>query len=102
MLTTKVNFSSVFINIGINGDLASYEKLQTELFNENYIDIVEKSWGKKSSSVGNWDVSSTDESNVKEIISAYISSILRIKNKKSFGLPQTIVITIVLWQCSNQ
>ena len=76
------------------------------LFNENYIDIVEKSWGKKSSSVGNWDISSTNESNVKEIISAYISSILRIKNdinlEKSFGLPQTIVITIVLWQCSNQ
>ena len=64
-----------------------------EFFNEGYINIMEKSWGKKPSSVGKSDDSPTDEFNVKEINSAYSSSILRIKNdinlEKSFELPET-------------
>ena len=64
-----------------------------EFFNEDYINIVEKWWCKKPLSVGKSDDSPTDELNVKEINSAYSSSILWIKNdinlEKSFELPET-------------
>ena len=94
-LTRKGNFSSDFIRIEIKGDLVSDEKQMVELFNENYINIVEKSSGKKPSSVGTSGDGSSYESNVKETIFAYSSylSILRIKNdinfKISVELPET-------------
>ena len=94
-LTRKGNFSSDFIRIEIKGDLVSDEKQIVELFNENYINIVGKSSGKKPSSVGTSGDGSSCESNVKETIFAYSSylSILLIKNdinfKISVELPKT-------------
>ena len=53
-----------------------------ELFNGHYINIVEKSSGKKPLSLGNSSDASQDEMTVKEIISVYSNhpSIWKIKN----------------------
>ena len=64
-----------------------------KLFNEHYINIVEKSSGKKPLSLGNFSDTSQDEMTVKEIISVYSShpSIWKIKNlcvhEDKFDLP---------------
>ena len=64
-----------------------------ELFNGHYINIVEKSSGKKPLSLGNSSDASQDEMTVNEIISAYSNhpSIRKIKNlcvpEKTFHLP---------------
>ena len=44
--------SNDFINVEKDGDLISNEKELVELFNENYINIVENCSGKKPSSLG--------------------------------------------------
>ena len=51
-LTNKVGIVNDFISAEKDGDLASNEKEIVELFNQNYINIVEDSSGKKSSSLG--------------------------------------------------
>ena len=87
-----------FNRIEINGDLVSDEKQLVELFYENYISIVYKSSSIKHLSVGNSNDSSTDESNVKEIINAYSAqtSLLQIKNdtnlEKSLNHPKQIAL----------
>ena len=87
-----------FNRIEINGDLVSDEKQLVELFYENYINIVYKSSSIKHLSVGNSNDSSTDESNVKEIINAYSAqtSLLQIKNdtnlEKSLNHPKQIAL----------
>ena len=64
-----------------------------ELFNEHYINTVEKSSGKKPLSLGNSSDASQDEMTVNEIISTYSNhpSIRKIKNlcvpEKTFHLP---------------
>ena len=64
-----------------------------ELFNEHYINTVEKSSGKKPLSLGNSSDASQDEMTVNEIISAYSNhpSIRKIKNlcapENTFDLP---------------
>ena len=52
-LTNKGCISDDFISIEKDGELISNEKELVEIFNENYINIVEKSSGKKPSSLGN-------------------------------------------------
>ena len=86
-LTNKGCISNDFISIEKDGELISNEKELVEIFNENYINIVEKSSGKKPSSIGDCLNASEDVSTVKEIIARYSNhpSIQKIKNSFSFN-----------------
>ena len=86
-LTNKGCISDDFISIEKDGELISNEKELVEIFNENYINIVEKSSGKKPSSLGNCLNASEDEKTVIEIISAYSKhpSIQKIKSSFDFN-----------------
>ena len=92
--TNKVCISNDFISVEKDGDLISNEKELVELFNQNYINIVENSSGKKPSSLGDCLNASQDELTVKEIISVYSNhpSIQKIKSafntESKFDLPK--------------
>ena len=94
-LTNKGGISNDFISVEKDGDLISNEKEIVELFNQNYINIVESSSGKKPSSLRNCFNASQDELTVKKkIISLYsnhpsiqkIKSVFNTDNK--FDLPK--------------
>ena len=70
-LTNKDGISNDFISVEKDGDLISNEKERVELFNQNYINIVKNSSGKKPSSLGDCLNASQDELTVKEILSVY-------------------------------
>ena len=70
-LTNKGCFSEDKINIEVNDELVSDEKILTEIFNEHYINIVEKSSGTKPSSLGDSANPSLDETKVGKIIDNY-------------------------------
>ena len=74
--------SKDFIGIENEGNLICNEQELVELFNEHYINIVEKSPGKKPLSLRNSSDASQDEMTVKNIISGYSnhSSIRKIKH----------------------
>ena len=99
-LTNKGCISNDFISIEKDGELISNEKELVELFNENYINIVENISGAKPSSLVNCPNKSCDEMTVKEIISVYSShpSIKRIKQffnaETNFDLPKANVSDI--------
>ena len=80
-LTNKGGISNDLVSVEKDGDLISNEKETVELFNQNYINIVENSSGKKPSSLGDSSNASRDELAVKEIISVYSNhpSIQKIK-----------------------
>ena len=71
-----------FIGIENEGNLICNEQELVELFNEYYVNIVQKSSGKKPLSLGNSSDAFLDEMTVKEIISVYSNhrSIRKIKN----------------------
>ena len=81
-LTNKDGISNDFISVEKDGDLISNEKERVELFNQNYINIVKNSSGKKPSSLGDCLNASQDELTVKEILSVYSNhpSIQKIKS----------------------
>ena len=93
-LTNKGGISNDFISVEKDGDLINNEKEIVELFNQNYINIVENSSGKKPSSLGDCLNASQDELTVKEIISLYSNhpSIQKIKSlfntDSKFDLPK--------------
>ena len=62
--------------------MKSREKTLAELFNENYINIIENSSGIKLNSEGDSSTPTRDKYNLKEIIQKYKthSSVLNIKN----------------------
>ena len=70
-LTNNGCISNDFIGIENEGNLICNEQELVELFNEHYINTVEKSSGKKPLSLGNSSDASQDEMTVTEIISAY-------------------------------
>ena len=70
-LTNNGCISNDFIGIENEGDLISNESELVELFNEHYINIVEKSCGKKPLSQGNSSDVPQDEMTIREIISVY-------------------------------
>ena len=86
-LTNKGCISGDFISIEKDGELISNEKELVEIFDRNYINIVEKTSGKKPSSLGNCLNASEDEKTVIEIISAYSKhpSIQKIKRSFDFN-----------------
>ena len=81
-LTNKGCISNDFISVEKDGDLISNDKELVELFNQNYIKIVENSSGKKPSSLGDCLNTSQDKLTVKEITSVYSNypSIQKIKS----------------------
>ena len=60
-LTNKGYMTNDGISIEKDGDIVRDEKVLVELFNENYINIVNISSGKKPSSLGNWEDSAQDD-----------------------------------------
>ena len=86
-LTNNCCISNYFRGIENEGNLICNEQELVELFNEHYINIVEKSSGKNPSSLGNSSDASQDEMTVKEIISVYSNhpSIRKIKKTKLKG-----------------
>ena len=70
-LLTNNDCISDFIGRENEGNLICNEQELVELFNEHYINIVEKSSRKKPLSLGNSSDASQDEMTVKEIISIY-------------------------------
>ena len=70
-LTNKGCTSHDFISIEKDGELISNEKELVEILNENYINVVENSSGKKTSSLGNCLNASEDEKTATEVISTY-------------------------------
>ena len=99
-LTNKGCISNNFVSIEKDGEIIINKKELAELFNENYINIVENTSGTKPSSLGNCLNKSCDEMTVKEIISVYSShpSTKRIKQffiaDKNFDLPKANVSNI--------
>ena len=77
-----------FIGIENEGNLICNEQDLVELFNKHYINIVEKSSGKKPLSLGNSSDASQDEMTVKEIISIH-SNHLSIRKVKHSCVPET-------------
>ena len=63
--------SNDFIDIENDGNLIFNEQELEELFNEHYINMVEKSSGKRPVSRGNSSEASQDELTAKEIIAVY-------------------------------
>ena len=92
-LTNNSCISNYFICIENEDNLICNEQEFVELINECYINVVEKSSGKKSLSLGNSSGASQDEMTVKEIIFVYSNhpSIWKIKNicfsENTFDLP---------------
>ena len=71
-LTNKGCMANDCISIEKDGDIIIRdEKVLVELFNENYINIVEILSGNKPSSLENWDDSAQDDAIVDENISKY-------------------------------
>ena len=93
-LTNKGVFSEDHINIRLENDVINDEKQLVELFNDHYINIVQKTANKKISSLGDSSNPELDEITVAEIIEKYKShpSVLAIKNSfypnKLFDLPK--------------
>ena len=67
----KDAFSEVQISIEVNDELVSDKKIFTKIFNEHYIDIVEKSSGTKPSSLGNSANPLLDRTMVGKVIDTY-------------------------------
>ena len=92
-LTNNGYFSNDFIRIENEGNLICNKKELVELFNEQFMNIVEKIFGKKPLSLGNSSDISQDEMTVKEIVSVYSNhpGIRKIKNlcvpENKFDLP---------------
>ena len=72
-LTNKGCISNKFISVEKDGDLISNKKELVELFNPNYINIVENSSGKKPLSIGDHLNTSQDELMLKKLYQ-YIAS----------------------------
>ena len=85
-LTNKGCMTNDCISTEKDGDIVRDEKVLVELFNENYINIVEISSGKKPSSLGNCEDSAQDDATVYKIISKYSSHSSVQKIKREFSI----------------
>ena len=85
-LTNKGCMTNDFINIEKDGDILRDEKVFVELFNGNYISIVEISSGNKPSSIGSCEYSAQDDAIVDKVISKYNSHPNVQKIKRGFSI----------------
>ena len=81
-LTNKGCISNDFVSLEKDGDLICNEKELVEFFNQNYLNIVENSSGKKPSTLGDCLNVFQNKLTVKEVISVYSNhpSIQKIKS----------------------
>ena len=86
-LTKNSCISNDFLGIENERNLICNEQELMELFNEQCINIVEKSPGKIPLSLGNSSDASQDEMTVKEIISVY-SNHTSIRKSKKLSVPE--------------
>ena len=92
-LTNKGCFSEDQISTEVNNELVSDEKIFTEIFNEHYVNIVEKPSDTKPSSLGDSANPLLDETTVRKIIDTYRDhpSVIAIKwfvtQNRKFNLP---------------
>ena len=77
-LTNKGCISNKFISVEKDGDLISNKKEPVELFNQNCINIVENSSGKKPLSLGD-SLSTSHNELISKILYQYIVTILAFK-----------------------
>ena len=85
-LTNKSSMTNDCINTQKDGDIVRDKKVLVELFDENYINIVEISSGNKPLSLGNCEDSAKDDATVDKIISKYSSHPSVPKIKREFSL----------------
>ena len=89
-LTKKGCITNDCIKIEKDGDTLRDEKVLVELFNENYVDIVETSSGNKPSSLRNCEDSAQDDATADKIISKYSSHPSVQKNKTEFTVDKEL------------
>ena len=77
------------ISIEKDGNFVRDEKLLVELYNENYINIVEMLSGNRPWSLGNCEGGAQDDNTVDKIISKYIPHPSVQNIKKEFSLDKT-------------
>ena len=85
-LTNQDCMTNDCTNIEKDGDIVRDEKMLVELFNENYINIVEISSGNQPSSLGNCEDSAQDDATVDKIMSKYSSHPSVQKIKREFSI----------------
>ena len=90
------------IGIEKDGDIVRDEKVLVELFNENYINIVEVSPGKKPSSLGNCEDNPQDDATVDKIISKYSSHPSVQKIKREFSIDKEFELAYASAKDINQ
>ena len=70
-LPNKWCFSDDQISIEINDELVSDEQILSDIFNKNYVKVVEKSPGAKPSSLGDSRNLLLDETMIRKVIDTY-------------------------------
>ena len=101
-LTNKGRSTNDCISIEKDGDIVRDEKVLVELFNENYINIVEISSGKKPSSLGNCEDITQDDATVDKFISKYSSHLSVQKIKKEFSVDKEFELAYASAKDINQ
>ena len=91
-----------WINIEKDGDIVRDKKVLLELFNENYINIVEISPGNKLSSLGNCENSAQDVAAVDKIISKNSSHPSARKIKREFSIDKEFELPYASTKDINQ
>ena len=101
-LTNKSCMENDCINIGKDGDIARDENGLAELFNENFINIVETSSGNKPCSLENYEDSAQDNATVDKVISKYSSHPSFQKSKREFSQDKEFELPYVSAKDINQ
>ena len=100
-LTNKGCMKNDCIGTEKDGDTVRDEKVFVELFNENYITIVEISSGNKASSLGNCEDSAQNDATVDKIISKY-SSHPSVQIKREFSIDKEFELAYASAKDINQ
>ena len=101
-LTNKGCMTNDGISIEKDGDIVKDEKVLVELFNKNYLNIVEISSGKKPPSLGNCEDSTQDDATVDKIISKYSSHPSVHKIKREFSIDKEFELAYASAKDINQ
>ena len=101
-LTNKGCMENACISIEKDGDIVRDEKVLVELFNENYINIVDISSGKKSLSLGNCEDSAQNDAAVDKIISKYSSHPIVQTIKREFSIDEEFELAYASAKDINQ
>ena len=101
-LANKSCMTNDCVYIEKDGDIVRNEKVLVELFNENYINIVEISSENKPSSLGNCEDSAQDDATVNKIISEQSSHPSVQKIEREFSLDEEFELAYASAKDINQ